>query len=218
MTEDLAVVLGKNVKALREQEGLTLDQVAIQSRTYGVKWTAQRIKGMESGKAAVTMPTVLTLAWAFSALANYEVRIADLLRTSGEVEINDGFTVTGIALRQAIDGTKAERRPRNIPDRAFDTKGGYSRSLRLPPAEETGSGDALIDEGLAAFTGLADQRTAQRLGVPVSRLAGMSYRKWGKVFSKEVEARAGADASPQRKGHVTRALEAELREELHGDD
>lgn len=216
MADDLAVILGNNVKALRDQEGLTLDQVAMQSRAYGAKWTAQRIKGMESGRAAVTMPTLLTLAWTFSALVDYEVRVADLLRTSGEVEINDGFTVAGAVIRRAIDGTEAEHQPRDLPDRAAHR--GHTRRYRLTPAEETGSGDALLDAGLEAYTGLADQRTAQRLGIPVSRLAGMSYRKWGRVFSKEVESRAGASASPQRKGHVTRALEAELRKELHGND
>lgn len=67
--------------------------------------------------------------------------------------------------------------------------------------------------------GLDEQRVAKRLGVSGLALAAASVKLWGQSFADERDSRAGADANAQRRGRVSRELQAELREALtHGDD
>lgn len=67
--------------------------------------------------------------------------------------------------------------------------------------------------------GLADRRAAERLGVSLGQLVGLSLRLWGRLLSQESIARAGLDTSAQKRGRVTRELVAELESQAgDGDD
>lgn len=58
--------------------------------------------------------------------------------------------------------------------------------------------------------GLPERRAARALGVPALTVALLSYRLWGHGFTRERDRRAGGDASPQKRGRVTRELVTEL--------
>jgi hypothetical protein len=63
-------------------------------------------------------------------------------------------------------------------------------------------------------SGLAEQRLAKALGIGTPRLADLSSQLWGATFGEERDRRAGAGASRQKKGHISRGLRAELEKAL----
>ncbi len=67
---------------------------------------------------------------------------------------------------------------------------------------------------LARHEGLTEHRLARRLGISHDRLADMSFRLWQRAFSEERDRLAGPDASKQKRGQVSRTLQAELEEAL----
>ncbi|MCK1801781.1 helix-turn-helix domain-containing protein [Brevibacterium sp. R8603A2] len=215
---ELADVFGVNLKAIRRRHGVTLDEVAKASRQFGTKWTAQRVAGMESGKVSVTVATVCTAAWALSEVSPVLVHPGDLLRTEAPIEVHPGFAVSGDAVADTLEGEVGQLRIGDLADpraAATEMAEGMSRIL-----SEWGPGMTMGDaRRLDSRIGLADRRAADRLGVSARRLSGAAFQRWGQLLSEAVDEQAGVEASPQRKGHVTRKLEAELREVLdRGDD
>jgi hypothetical protein len=69
---------------------------------------------------------------------------------------------------------------------------------------------------VAERSGLTEHRMAQRLKISRAQLADVSFRLWRSTFSEERDRRAGPDANQQKRGHVSRALQAEL-EKVLGD-
>jgi hypothetical protein len=63
-------------------------------------------------------------------------------------------------------------------------------------------------------SGLTEERLAARLGISRDRLAEVSFRRWHMPFSQRRDLIAGNDANKQQRGQVTRALQAQLEEEL----
>jgi hypothetical protein len=63
-------------------------------------------------------------------------------------------------------------------------------------------------------SGLTEHRLAQRLGISHDRLADMSFRLWQRTFSEERDRLAGPDANKQKRGQVSRTLQAELEKAL----
>lgn len=214
----LPAVFGENLKRLRKDHQLTLDDVSKASRAYGVKWTAQRIAGMEAGKASVTVPTVCIAAWALTDLTDFEFTPAQLLASDEPIQLNDAFTVNGTVIADAIEGRLPELDGHHFPD--SDARVREAIEGATANAEAWG-GELTVKDvtTLSARVGLADQRAADRLGIDVRTLCGEAYRRWGMLLSEAVEQQAGPHASPQRKGHITRRLEAQLREVIdRGDD
>lgn len=80
-----------------------------------------------------------------------------------------------------------------------------------------------MEEGLGPLmrkaSGLTEDRLAQRLGVSRDWLAAVSFRLWHKPFSQQRDLIAGTDANKQKRGQVTRTLQAQLEKALaDGDD
>ena len=69
---------------------------------------------------------------------------------------------------------------------------------------------------VAERSGLTEHRLAQRLKISRAQLADVSFRLWRSTFSEERDRRAGPDANQQKRGQVSRALQAEL-EKVLGD-
>ena len=74
---------------------------------------------------------------------------------------------------------------------------------------------ASVHEG----SGLDEERLAKRLDISSDRLAAESFRLWQRTFSEQRDKTAGPDANAQKKGRVSRALQAELQKVVNdGDD
>jgi hypothetical protein len=78
---------------------------------------------------------------------------------------------------------------------------------------------AALTLDIAERSGLAEQRLAKDLDISPTRLAYLSLRLWNGTFSEVRDHRAGPDATPQKRGRVTRELRKELEKALaDGDD
>ncbi|MEB4208754.1 hypothetical protein [Mycobacterium sp. 94-17] len=65
-------------------------------------------------------------------------------------------------------------------------------------------------------SGEAERRMAKALGVEPFVVEYAAAYLWGRTVSDERDARVAGDASPQKRGRVTRQLQAELRAVLDG--
>jgi hypothetical protein len=63
-------------------------------------------------------------------------------------------------------------------------------------------------------SGLTEHRLAQRLAISQDRLADTSFRLWQRTFSEERDRLAGPTANKQKRGQVSRTLQAELEKAL----
>jgi hypothetical protein len=70
----------------------------------------------------------------------------------------------------------------------------------------------LTDDVLAILqrSGLTERRLAQHLKIEPKELVAVSFRLWRSTFSDERDRRAEPDATPQKRGRITRILRAEL--------
>lgn len=58
--------------------------------------------------------------------------------------------------------------------------------------------------------GATETRTSKALGISLATLAHLTSSLWKRTFSEERDRRAGADANAQKRGQVSRAMQAEL--------
>ena len=196
--ESLAEVVGRNCKRIRTEIGITQDELARYARPLGLRWSASSVGDFEAGRSAPTLATVFTVGVALQFAARHAVTLArlygrtqphDRAVTLADLLGGDGL----VALTDALAASAA--------DLAGVCRGG---SFRFPWYEP-------VTESTA---GLAEQRLAKRLGIEPDRLADVSNRLWGCMFSEERDRRAGPDSNQQKRGQVSRTLRAELEKAL----
>jgi transcriptional regulator with XRE-family HTH domain len=188
-TTPIAAVLGINCKRIRREEArITQDELARAARRVGLKWTASKVRDFEAGRTAPTFATVLALTAALDSVTGGTVRLADLVSFSGDVTITEDFGPAGDRLADFCSG------------------GTWGRTSVLDT-------DTVFD-----WPGLTEERIAAGLGIGTEELCDVSLRLWNTMFSAQRDRVAGPDASPQRKGRVTRQLKAELVEALDRGD
>lgn len=67
---------------------------------------------------------------------------------------------------------------------------------------------------LLAKSGATEDRMRKSLGFSREGFANLSFKLWGRTLTEERDARAGAEASPQARGRVSRNLQEELVDEV----
>lgn len=130
------------------------------------------------------------------ALANVTgkpVGLSDLVTHPGRVRINREISMRGDELVSAVSGEPSDWR-------ADD--GDFGSLLKAIAVRQAG--------------GEAEQRAAQSLGVSGGEFQRLAVQLWGRSYSEERDARAGADANAQKRGQIARQLKSEMREALKG--
>lgn len=209
-----AVALGHRLRRVREDTGHTAADVAAMSRHFGLGWDRSTVARIELGRRQVTGAELLVLPLL------YDRSLADLLPTEA-ARLGADVTATPEALRAVLTKVPA-RQGWNLPgvDRlAADVAAALTPewaqrvdelARRLVPGADA------LEVGEAAADGLDDAtaKAARRLGVPALRVAVAARRLWGRSLAAERDARVGpvgnARTRQARRGHVTRALLAEL--------
>lgn len=119
----IAVAVGAFARAYRRQRRITLEAIARCSRHYGATWSVSSVQAIEEGRAAPTLPSLLTLALVLGELGGEPLTLADLL---GSTEAFDKPTIDGAGqpapralIERALRGepvviTNEDRRP--VPD------------------------------------------------------------------------------------------------------
>ncbi|MGH3635345.1 MAG: helix-turn-helix domain-containing protein [Mycobacterium sp.] len=216
-SEPLAALVGRNLKRIRSDAGVTQDGLARCAREVGLRWTASAVGDFEAGRSAPTFATVLAITLALQMASERaakmrathdliiaqlrgektphqagpptHVTLADLVGSERSIALTDELDVPAAAVADVCRGrTWMEAGPEQTIDRPAGT--------------------------LARHQGLTEHRLARRLGISPDRLAEASFRLWQNTFSEERDRRAGPDANQQKRGRVSRELRAELEKAL----
>jgi hypothetical protein len=145
------------------------------------------------------------------------VTVAELLKSDQIIWLAKGFDVTSDELKAILFGDEKayNRLLRQTLDRA---SAGAKAAIESWPArlqEKVSVGE--IRQVYADY-GEPEQLLERDLGVGRDRLAAEMAALWGQAFHVERDQRAGPGANAQKKGRVSRALKAELKAVLDGND
>lgn len=226
-TPDLGRVVGANAKRLRTAHGVTMEQMSTASRDVGVRWTVQRVAGLEKGTRVPTVATLFELALVLARVTDTEVALGDLVTHEGYLRLTDALRISGEATERVFRGGPVAFAPADFaPDMSNHesewTETDWVRSVGYADREhmvtELGIDPNDIQQiwRLVDLATSLDQRTAKNLGVDLIRLAALSLRLWGRSISDERTARAEAQGveGVNALGGVTKGLVAELRQEV----
>lgn len=202
----LAVIVGENVRKLRTAGGHSGEALARELRDlFQVRWTTGRISELENGRVSPTAPTLFMVSQALTQLLSRPVAVAELFADDGFAEVGQvGIRTTRVA--DAFDGQVVEL----VVDDLANSDG-------LMGAARDHHAKLLMQ--IEKDSGEAEDRAANALGLRPLHLAALSAALWGRTYSQERNQRAGAEASPQKRGRIGRELRAELKEAAsNGDD
>jgi len=203
-TPTLGVVVGRNVRSLRAERGVSQEEVAEQLRLVGLPWSRAMLHTLEIGRRSLGLVEFALLVRAL------DVPAARLLRGNDFVLFDDAvFVPVGeIGERGTV---------RQLWDLVFTTTMRQAEGPVSVPIE----GDQPQQLSYSArATGEAERNVARNLGIGVMRLLSYSAVLWGRSLTSERDARVAervADENPSRRtlqalrGHVTRELTTELR-------
>lgn len=225
--------LGRRLKEIRHERGLTLDDIATASQHFGTNWTSATISSMERGGsniARLDVLMILTEAVTFTD-DNGDVApmtLADWFSIWGEedgqdvviaendaISLNDELSTSRNNVAAALEGQP----PTLFP--LIGTKQRREELYRTVDMKDTTSTDTenrphIPDRlrGNAHVATLSEQRAAIKFGLSPELFACVVKMRYGHYLDEEVAKRAGADASPQKRGRVTRKIFEELGDHL----
>jgi transcriptional regulator with XRE-family HTH domain len=186
----LGAVVGENVQRIRAERRLTQEEATLRIRAVGLMWSRSGVAALESAQREdVATSALLLLA------AGLDVKPADLVAGEGDVRLTVESTVTREWLRDYLSGAIS-----NVPV-SVGSKAARA-GLSLMPGER--------------ISFKADAELAQRLGLRPEDVYGAAERLWGHNLHQERERRLAelgdlsASERRVRRGHITRALAAEL--------
>lgn len=219
--QQLSSVIGANARRIRRGSPLTLDEVAVEARKVGLKWSEARVADFEAGRVAATLPTLLAYCSAMAALG-CKIRVADLLAGDGDVAVNDDLTVPREVLSGWLRG-KVVLPPQGGPQAQEEKQVNLGNSESEDEREwRVRHFDALWKNARASHqllvrAGAAEERVRRSVGFSPEGFAMLSHKMWGRTFSEERDARAEKGSTPQARGQVSRVLQSEVRQEVDGD-
>ncbi|MGO3067515.1 helix-turn-helix domain-containing protein [Corynebacterium casei] len=218
----LAQVVGKNVRNLRGAH--TLDDVAAYGRKFGATWSSGSVSAIERGNFKVTIETLIFLAFALDQVRGAEtvgdgLTIRDLLDSDELIDFGaNTIRTTTSDLMKFLSGQPSGH-VLNM-EHAMDL---FSEQLK----DWVGEMDEMnLPTNLASFhIGVeeggtetrTDIRLAKKIGIHPYELRSWAIELWGKNFESRRDEVAGKDATPQKKGRVSRQLLNEIQEAMKGN-
>ena len=215
-TVDLATVMGRTARQLRGNA--TLDDVAKVARACGLNWGTGRISDLEHGKVSPTLPTMIAMALIYTELHGRPVTLGDLVGGDESISVTARISVTTEELRDYLSGdpvTAADQYRRETGAALQSVVSGDYRKDWPTRLQSVSKGATLR---MLGEIGEPEERLAREFGIDRSRLAAEMLALWRRSFSAERDFRAGATANAQKKGRVARALKADLKAVLDGDN
>lgn len=206
--------VGRFLKQYRTEHGLTLDDIATASHHYGTNWTAAKIRDIErGGGSADSLPVILILLSALNDLrytkempisSDEDLKIIDIFGDETHVEIADGrfVSVNLIALILAGD-------TRTL-DGGIWHGGKHPFKSSIPVVMSSHDGKRTPEYSTAA-----ESRAAAKLGLQPLEVTRFCINWFGHTLDEEASKRAGAGASPQKRGRATREIIQEMQDALH---
>lgn len=218
MTElSIEEVIGRNVRAKREELGVTLSQVSKGLRVYGVEWSTGRLTHIEAGRSAASVQALALLSLVLSDLdkQGYTAPM-DLLETDAPVVLGKGYAMKPDSFARLMseglqgggvgDFTNEEENLEIFRKNILRNFEGYGDAVTVGDIRHVGM----------AFSD-ADYRNSLKLNLSKTEFSGACIRLWGKLLSEETESRAPDGASAQKRGRITRDLLEDLKGQIRVD-
>lgn len=208
------------MKSCRAQYDLTLDQFASESRVFGSNWNYSSVKKLEEGKMSMTLDNLLILAKTVSSLTQTEVNLSQIFRGEGTLNVGDSYFITRSDIRKALEGEGYELQQIQQPSKEGDSAVAFlSKAImeQIPDIMKNVS-SALVhkaaqqypDVFLSHVPTLSEVRASEKLNIAPGAVVALCLMKYGRFLDDETAARAGAGASPQKRGRETRGVLEEL--------
>lgn len=216
---ELSQVFAANARKLRGSA--MLDDVAKAARRHGANWTPSKVSDLEHGRVAPTLANLVIAAFALTDVRGETVFVTDLVESDQTIVLAKGFDVTSDELKVILTGD--EKAYSRVLDQTIDrtarsasTLGNKIRGTWPPRLRKVSVGDM---RRVSADCGEPEMLLARDLGIKdQDRLVAEMAALWGQSFRAERDKRAGSGANAQKRGRVSRALKAELKAVLDGDD
>ena len=205
-----------------------MDEVAFEARKLGLNWRASRIGAIEEGRFKPTIDTLAVLAIALGQARNpgargATVRIEQLLHSDTRIAITDEFAVSSNELLGWVHGRHTLPTPSQPASPSSSNK---FEDMNLPPIAGHKQGSPRWTLMVAAISSgpysTSEERLAERAGIQPTELRLWSRHLWGSDMETHRDAIAGEDATPQKKGRVSRDLlneiTAAMKQQADGDD
>ena len=204
-------MIGVNARTHRRAHGVTLDDVAREARRLGLKWTSSRAGDFEGGRVAATLATVVVAAGAYSAATSEPLTVSAMLATDERIEVTPVVRMQATRLVAILGGDD----PTPVAGDLWEDH--ETAAIIAQSSDRTRDASAKFPDVLGSTaaeieksSGLATSRVAADLGTTSMMIVLASAHLWGHSVEDERDRRAGLNASPQKRGHVMRALKAEL--------
>lgn len=224
-------LVGHNVRRIREERGITQDDVAREARAVGLAWSRSTVGALENGGKTLDLGEVVLLAAAMPA------PVAQLLAPSDAMlAADDPFIAVGPALAMRPESILAALAASTVRDLgAVETeREGYLTDIdgaahhgRLEEAKKRrqrhdritgGTSSSMFAQATEAARGEAEMKAARRLDVDPVELALAALKLWGRSLTEERDARVAEATEPGAtprtlqalRGHLTRQLLKEL--------
>lgn len=206
--------VGLRVRTFREAHGISQSDLQRHARRhYGVTWSLGSIWNLEEGRLTLTIPALTVLAASLGDLTGKPMGLADLVEGGIEIELTNTVKVSAEQMKRILTGepVKLEREltAEEIVDREYELSR-YDPPLQKDP-EDAVKLNRLIRE---LPVSLALERAAERLGVTPRTVQLWAFTMWNHSFDDEITARAGEDATAQKRGHATRKVVKEIQHRI----
>lgn len=204
-------VIGLNARAFRLGAGLTLDQVSAAARRRGLKWSESRVADFEAGRVAPNLTTLLAICLALNDAGCSEASLPLLVKYISPVKINDSLELLDEEIAELLKGHRIAG-PEPAVEADADPAGslGWKRTPLERKIFNRLDADIVTTARIAKTAGATEDRIRKSLRISPELLAHLSAALWGRSFSDERDRRAGADANAQKRGRVSREMQAEL--------
>ena len=221
----LGQLLGDRLKELREEQGLSQDEVARRARVVGLPWARATVIAFENGqRKSVALEELLLLSYAFS------VEPGDWFVGRGWAKLTPDAMASLKVIRAMLAGSPTAHW-RRISQRLWDIPqfkdapnvlGAQFEKLneRLRHAEEYLGPEFASDTAIHAMeaaAGQAEVKAAYKMQVKPLDVSLASFRLWGRSLTQERNRRVGEAAREASfrslqatRGHITRQLLKEL--------
>lgn len=189
-------IIGKRARARRLERGWRQEDVAANARRYGFDWRRATIGNIENGNHELTLEELLVLCAALGLPAPLLISEGDEM-----VSLNEKAEMPlEVARLVLFDENAALPEPRRV---LLD----FPEEHRWPWPDARSQ---VLQDAARCAQDESVRTIARRVDVHPLALALASFRQWKRCMTDERDRRAFG-ASPQTRGHVTRALLAELR-------
>jgi transcriptional regulator with XRE-family HTH domain len=220
-------LLAENLRRLRTDAGVTVEQVVRAAHGHGLDWSATWLTGVERGSRGLSAEQLLALPVVLGDALGFRVTLTDLIATEAPVllvteapvgraatqraSVPAGYLrdlVTGQPVRRPFSG--APQQPGPVPE----VSPAQRAAERLREIRRAGLGDVDIRalERARAGAGDAESRLARRLAVAPVVVVAAAASLWGRSLTEERDARVAAGDGPA--STVSRRLTGELTARL----